>query len=1374
MRCLQCGSQLALLKKFTDGEFCSTEHRTLFYDTQQRLIVERLEASARKLKRYKLVTKNPEPVVAPAPPPPEPIPAPRTKEILPPFAVLVAIPVLDALAARNHPYALTPAFAFAVPELLLVSPSLPKRDGKSDSRLVSPVPTFLAAKSWKRYQQIEAKAVPAFETNPVFPELSALRGFGSPRMRSAAVARRHPAKTHPVGGLSFADNTFAGELSSFGGTLSRPEFETGSTAGDSDMRTQGRWIAPALPTASDSAAVPERAEVTPASERTSPAIPRLAEPHLNVPGLNAIPRAFRMRPRNPVADSSLAEFCGIEPNQVTADPVKLSRSLVSPVPEVELLGPAACNRFFRARPRGPVLSPATPESERIAPQAGLTSEGRPFLPSLDATGSAELALLFPGRFLRMRPRGPVLDNAGVESASVGAADVEPFIRSLSEPSYELATLADLAPRFLDRGFRMRPRGAVAADGLASSETIVPQSLESPGLHAPKPSLPASIVGENVPVFVERGFRPRPRGPVPSTAVAPFERAPSGEPASLASSPALGHLAAAMVGECSPKPVRRFYRIGPKASPQTVSVPTSESIAPGILETLQSGPALAALRGSVAGEFSPVRIERFFRARPRGPVETLIPAALEQISSGNPAVPALAASTGTLPAHLIGECAPNSLSRFFRARPRGPVEAVSILGFETIPCGSPADLVSNPRMAGLPLAVIGECAPNVLARFFRARPRGPMEGTLSAMESIAAGSPAGLVSKPAGKPLPAAAFEFAPCPVVRFFRARPRGPVDANTPSMASGARLPFLETKSGVSLASLPPIAADTVQPAFANNPFLMRPRGGVQAKDLRAFYQIDGGLPAAVESRPVLGSLPLSTIGSLAPDQLDRFYKMRPRGPVQANQLAAFRQIPPGESAVPVRSGQVPALATMDVSSFEPVFLDRFYRMRPRGPLQPGAASFESVSAGAPEVLIPRAAIPSMPAVLMRQARTPSRDRGPRMRPPGGGPRPNSGTRNFDSHDEEADQDTRVPQASKSALPDGILSDWAGPAGWVRVSEPLALESAPAALRTALDPIECGFFIKAPLFSAELIVDYRPSLVDVRMAYEESHKPTWFERITQFWSEATWDVKWVTAAVPILLGVMIHSSVTRLPLSLAPAKMDIAALASNPLPPLKSVMDAKWFDLRNELVGRAAVDLQEDFTRGLRFWAGDANWSNSWAYDIHGGVKPGTLALYTPSIGMSDYDLEFTGEIETKSLGWAFRAADTRNYYSVKLTTIRPGPMPTVALVRSAVIDGKEGPSTQTLLPFPVSKDQVYRVRMEVSGQFFTVYVQGHVVAFWSDERLKTGGIGFYSSKGEQSRLLAVRVSHQFDALGRLCASLALQDNSVRQTGVSRNESKK
>jgi hypothetical protein len=312
------------------------------------------------------------------------------------------------------------------------------------------------------------------------------------------------------------------------------------------------------------------------------------------------------------------------------------------------------------------------------------------------------------------------------------------------------------------------------------------------------------------------------------------------------------------------------------------------------------------------------------------------------------------------------------------------------------------------------------------------------------------------------------------------------------------------------------------------------------------------------------------------------------------------------------------------------------------------------------------------------------------------------------------------------------------------------------AALRFAPQPVQ-------PTFAAEPIVDYLPSLIDIRQAFQEAHRPGLLARIAEFWSQSTWELKWVTAAVPVLLAVFIHYTIARPSTTKALEGMKEAAIASNPLPSLKNAVGSKWPSFQKELLGRAAVQLQDDFASGLQQWSGDADWSKSWMYDSHGGVKPGALALYTPTAAMSDYQVEFTGEIEKKSLGWVFRAADTQNYYSIKLMTVKVGPMPTVAIVRSTVIGGKEGPQTQTLLPFPVSKDQVYRIRMEVSEQFFTLFVQDRVVAFWSDSRLKTGGIGFFSGKGEQSRVESVRVTHQYDALGRLCASLALQDRTSK-----------
>ncbi len=1324
MRCLQCGSQLALLKKFTDGEFCSTDHRTFFYDTQQKLIIERLAESARKLKRHKLVTKQAEALVTPPAPPPEPIPAAKVEDRFPPFAVLLPLPVLDALVVRNHPYEPASGFAPTPPDLLLIPPTYRRVQAKRHALLAGLMPTFLSTRSWNRRKQIEVKPAAASGMQPLLPKIPGLRRLGSVGIGMAADVPGNFDKTNPIGARSFGEpNHFVGELSGFGRMISQPEASLSEKNETSNVQAPGQLIGLTVPQPSCFGAVSgvgDTAGVVPAAQNARPALPGLVTHPVDCNGLNAIRNPFRMRPRGPVGDSSVAQFCTIKPNPVEAGQASLSASFTRSVPKIELLGPAIRSRLFRPRPCGGVLSSMILEMERIEPKSGAMSAGSLSIPSLATVESPTLIPVFPGRFFHMRARGPVRDHTAAGSASAGTADLEPFAAAVRRPSYPADLAGNFAPCFLDRGFRMRPRGAVAARHLPEFETIVSVAVESPALQSSKPSLSTSIVGDYAPVFVDRGFRARPRGPVQSPGLAEFERALPGDPAAFLSPPSFGLLPPAPIGECSPKPVRRFYRIGPKGPALSASLYAHESIAEGFDEPLLSAPALAGLPCSIVGEFSPTPLQRFFRARPRGPVEGNALAPMERIAAGASAELVSAPATGTLPAYLIGQCAPNAVVRFFRARPRGPVDVPSISAYEEIVPGPHAALVSPPLTGTMPLGAIGDCAPDPLSRFFRARPRGPIDAVLPAMERIEAGAAVGLASKPARGSFPTVSTEeCAPSPVMRFFRPRPRGPVDRKTLGLMS------------------------------------------------------DAGFAAAMESMPLLAALPASVVGGLAPVQLDKPYKMRPRGPVQASRLASFHPVSTGEAAALPRASQVPPLNVLDGPAFEPLFLNRFYRVRPRGPVQPGSALYEALTAGDPALLTPTAALPSMPAVLMRQARTSSRDRGPRMRPPG--PKPNSGTPNFDRLD-EGGEDARVPHASMAGLPDGVLSAPEALAGYLQFA-PSAVEFAPvkpARMIPVLSPAQCELIIHPPLFFAEMIVDYRPSLVEIRHAFEETHKPSWFGRLARFWSEARWDLKWATAAAPILLGVLIHSSITGLPASRHLANVDVAAMLSNPLPPLKTAVNARWSGLRHELVGRAAVDFQEDFTRGLRFWTGDANWSNSWTYDIHGGVKPGTLAIYTPSIGMSDYDVEFTGGIESKSLGWVFRAADTRSYYAVKLTTIIPGPMPTVALVRSAVIDGKEGPPTQIPLPFPVSKDQVYRVRMEVSGQFFTVFVQGHVVAFWSDERLRTGGIGFFSAKGEQSRLIAVRVSHQFDALGRLCASLALEDKAAKQSGVSTNESQK
>jgi hypothetical protein len=188
----------------------------------------------------------------------------------------------------------------------------------------------------------------------------------------------------------------------------------------------------------------------------------------------------------------------------------------------------------------------------------------------------------------------------------------------------------------------------------------------------------------------------------------------------------------------------------------------------------------------------------------------------------------------------------------------------------------------------------------------------------------------------------------------------------------------------------------------------------------------------------------------------------------------------------------------------------------------------------------------------------------------------------------------------------------------------------------------------------------------------------------------------------------------------------------------------------------RAGIALEDDFRTGLHDWQGGESWADSWKFDQAGFVQPGQLALYTPTLAMRDYELEFVGQIEKKSLGWVVRAADLKNYMAIKLVQVKGGPLPQVALVRYAVINGKEEKGSNVTIPMEVRTDTMYRVRMEVEGNHFSLFVQDRMVDNWDDSRLPAGGVGFFSGKGEAGRLRRVQVTYQNDWVGRICAALA------------------
>jgi len=124
-------------------------------------------------------------------------------------------------------------------------------------------------------------------------------------------------------------------------------------------------------------------------------------------------------------------------------------------------------------------------------------------------------------------------------------------------------------------------------------------------------------------------------------------------------------------------------------------------------------------------------------------------------------------------------------------------------------------------------------------------------------------------------------------------------------------------------------------------------------------------------------------------------------------------------------------------------------------------------------------------------------------------------------------------------------------------------------------------------------------------------------------------------------------------------------------------------------------------------------------------------------------------------------------NYQAVKIVIRKPGPLPSVYLVRYAVIDGRPGPKTETLLPMYLRTDSLYDVVVGIQGDNFTITLNGQLVETWSDGRLKSGGVGLFAEKGEVSRVRSIHVTENVDFLGWLCSQVSHWNADRARIGV-------
>lgn len=194
----------------------------------------------------------------------------------------------------------------------------------------------------------------------------------------------------------------------------------------------------------------------------------------------------------------------------------------------------------------------------------------------------------------------------------------------------------------------------------------------------------------------------------------------------------------------------------------------------------------------------------------------------------------------------------------------------------------------------------------------------------------------------------------------------------------------------------------------------------------------------------------------------------------------------------------------------------------------------------------------------------------------------------------------------------------------------------------------------------------------------------------------------------------------------------------------------------RAKLRSYAAIKLNDNFKSGLNGWVaprakGDSfSGASDWSYR-DGFVRPASLRLLKDSLPLSNYQLEFAAAVEQKAVNWVYRAKDERNYYASKILITKPGPLPLAELHRWVVVNGAERLRAKVPLPLVIRPDTVYKVQLTARGSDFSTMVNGMMVDTWSDGRLRSGGIGFFSERDEVATLRYVTVTDRDNVLGRM-----------------------
>jgi len=966
------------------------------------------------------------------------------------------------------------------------------------------------------------------------------------------------------------------------------------------------------------------------------------------------------------------------------------------------------------------------------------------------------------------------------------------------PRLAVAVCDSEIPGAPGRLYRMRPRSAVAWPELRAFTLVEPGEVLAIQGHA---SMPAAALPELTPVLrtLSRPYHMRAGGPIGAARMAPWLSI-SATPESLLGFASVPPFPRGVVESLEPKYVDRLFRYRPRAGVGADVLLNSLEAACQLFKPEPSIP------GARMADTAPDRAEPF-KSRPRAGInDPRLPLFENRAPGTSEAAPNLRVIP--LSACTVAEisAAPRLLTRAFRMRPRTGVADTTLTAFEAL---APTATVSGPapKMAFVPAPSAG-CSPNVVDKLYRMRPRAGVTDPSVANHQLADGTPSTVILHPVISSLVFADSECVPSQLERFYRMRPRTGVD--DPSLLAltatpSTTVPFAPALTFTEMHSRAVAATDGKVPPQVEKLFRARPRAAVDDTHAPLESIESRGSVAAAHSRPEAYPNGSFTATETALLLSDRLFRMRPRAGV--NDPKAQLQGPDSQNAVAEREskpGAYPGSAfTQRLRA--PLATDRLFRMRPRGgvrgsitatlnrpePLDIAAdRAYPATTAGVPMLtqqpiaLLRRITAVDGGAEWLATAPAPMSVGTSPLRPSHGQPgcAPEMALELFPAdpvNELESDLAPAFLGHYTSPVEDSeifvmppvpelhVVHEYNLPHSdrQTRIGPPTASAGTPDMDIDTAEPLD-GAMVARSMLACSMVEGFDLFRQSMAIAPGIVHAPAWkrtwnsvraaflgrdFGLQPAAWLHAP-VFRLATCGVGVLFTVILWSA------SYAPVSSATARVGT-PAPAGTAMLTAFSTTVQRGISERSATDLREDFASGVHEWSGDGDWSSSWNYDDRGGVKPGALAILKTSRGLTDYTVEFLGQIEKKALGFTVRSADTQNYQAVKLVVKRPGPLPVVSIVHYAVVDGKESARQETRLPIQVFDNTIYRIRLSVRDDTFTLAVNDQVVDAWVDNRIAKGGVGFFAGAGESARVYDMRVYHQADALGKALAYIAKKE---------------